>query len=87
MDIKTAAAAYNTIAGMTPAPSPNANNKTQSSDPSFAEMVSLALGTAVDSGHSAEKVSVLELHGLGAEVWQGIDAQAYVDQERSSWIG
>lgn len=31
--------------------------------------------------------SVLELRGLGAEEWKNIDAQEYVRQERSSWIG
>ncbi|MCH7620845.1 MAG: hypothetical protein IH870_03005 [Chloroflexi bacterium] len=31
--------------------------------------------------------SVLELKGLGKEIWHGIDAQEYVDQERSSWRG
>ncbi len=30
---------------------------------------------------------VLELKGLGKEIWQGIDAQEYVDQERSLWGG
>ncbi len=29
------------------------------------------------------KRSIMELHGLGAEIWQGIDAQEYVDQLRS----
>ena len=33
------------------------------------------------------KHSVLELQGLGKEVWQGIDAQEYVDQERAAWNG
>ncbi len=33
------------------------------------------------------KRSILELEGLGKEVWQGIDGQAYVDQERASWNG
>ncbi|GAC1349650.1 MAG: hypothetical protein NVSMB27_24760 [Ktedonobacteraceae bacterium] len=33
------------------------------------------------------KHSILELEGLGAEVWKGIDAQKYVDQERDSWGG
>jgi hypothetical protein len=32
-----------------------------------------------------EKHSIMELEGLGAEVWQNIDVQAYIDQERSSW--
>ncbi len=33
------------------------------------------------------KYSILELRGLGKEVWQGIDAQAYVNQERDAWNG
>ncbi|MDA0735335.1 MAG: hypothetical protein O2909_12205 [Chloroflexi bacterium] len=31
--------------------------------------------------------SILELRGLGKEIWEGIDAQEYVDQERNSWNG
>ncbi len=31
--------------------------------------------------------SILELRGLGKEVWTGVDAQAYVEQERASWVG
>jgi hypothetical protein len=34
-----------------------------------------------------ERRSVLELQGLGKEVWRGIDAQEYVRQERASWNG
>lgn len=33
------------------------------------------------------KHSILELEGLGKALWQGIDAQQYVDQERDSWSG
>ncbi len=29
--------------------------------------------------------SLLELEGLGADLWQGVDAQAYVDQLRAEW--
>ena len=29
--------------------------------------------------------SLLELEGLGAEIWKGIDAQEYVNEERRSW--
>ena len=29
--------------------------------------------------------SILELEGLGKELWQGIDAAAYVKEERDSW--
>ncbi len=31
--------------------------------------------------------SVLELAGLGAEIWNGIDAQEYVRSERAAWNG
>lgn len=33
------------------------------------------------------KHSILELEGLGKELWNGIDAQEYVNQERDSWNG
>ena len=33
------------------------------------------------------KRSILELEGLGKEVWNNIDAQEYVNQERDSWNG
>ena len=33
------------------------------------------------------KRSILELRGLGKEIWKGIDAQKYVNQERDSWNG
>ena len=29
--------------------------------------------------------SLLELEGLGAEIWQGTDAQKYVDELRAEW--
>ncbi len=29
--------------------------------------------------------SLLELEGLGAEIWAGVEAQAYVDELRSEW--
>jgi len=31
--------------------------------------------------------SIMELEGLGKEIWEGIDAQEYVDRERDSWDG
>ena len=31
------------------------------------------------------KHSLLELEGLGAQVWKGIDGQQYVNGERKSW--
>jgi hypothetical protein len=31
--------------------------------------------------------SIMELRGLGKEIWEGIDAQKYVNDERDSWNG
>ena len=31
--------------------------------------------------------SVLELRGLGKEVWKEIDVDAYIENERNSWDG
>ncbi|BAZ66029.1 MAG: hypothetical protein KME28_24330 [Pelatocladus maniniholoensis HA4357-MV3] len=36
---------------------------------------------------SKPKHSILELRGLGKEIWNSIDAQEYVNQERDSWNG
>lgn len=33
----------------------------------------------------SETVSILELRGLGKELWKGIDPAIHVDEERSSW--
>ena len=27
----------------------------------------------------------MELHGLGAEIWEGVDAQEYVNELRKEW--
>jgi hypothetical protein len=42
----------------------------------------LVATTSRDVPHSR---SLLELEGLGAEIWQGIDAQAYVNELRKEW--
>jgi len=31
--------------------------------------------------------SILDLQGLGRDIWRGQDAQDYVNHERSSWNG
>jgi hypothetical protein len=31
------------------------------------------------------KHSIRELHGLGKEIWEGIDAQEYVNKLRDEW--
>jgi len=32
-----------------------------------------------------QPLSLLDLEGVGAEVWQGVDPKAYIDAERDSW--
>lgn len=32
-----------------------------------------------------KKHSIMELEGLGAEIWKGMDAQEYIRRERESW--
>lgn len=29
--------------------------------------------------------SIMELEGLGKEIWEGIDVEEYIRQERASW--
>jgi len=36
-------------------------------------------------GKKRKKNSIMELEGLGANIWKGIDAQDYVHKERESW--
>ncbi|HOT91166.1 MAG TPA: hypothetical protein PLJ78_17720 [Anaerolineae bacterium] len=31
--------------------------------------------------------SILELRGLGKDIWQNMDVDAYINQERDSWDG
>jgi hypothetical protein len=43
------------------------------------------LDAPVSSTNVEEKHSILELAGLDADVWEGIDAQEYINQLRSEW--
>lgn len=40
-----------------------------------------------EGADSEPEHSIMELRGLGKEIWEGIDAQEYVNQERASWNG
>jgi len=35
--------------------------------------------------HEAKEHSIMELEGLGADLWAGIDAQVYVNTLRAEW--
>ncbi len=41
---------------------------------------------AVKDAPSGPQHSIMELRGLGKEIWRGIDAQEYVNRERASWL-
>jgi plasmid stability protein len=49
---------------------------------SVAQEVTHLLSEALES---AKPLSILELQGLGKEIWQDIDAADHVARERSSW--
>jgi hypothetical protein len=42
----------------------------------------MAILDSLTMEQTAKLHSLLELEGLGAHLWQGIDAQAYVDESR-----
>ena len=45
----------------------------------------MARDLARTAPRDAEKRSILELRGLGKEIWHGVDAQQYVDGLRKEW--
>ncbi|MGH2457595.1 MAG: hypothetical protein ACRDIY_01870 [Chloroflexota bacterium] len=52
------------------------------------ELLALVARDLVDQGAQAaeqSKHSILELHGLGKEIWEGIDAQEFVNHLRDEW--
>ena len=42
-------------------------------------------GLVLTAPHEVQKRSIMELRGLGKEIWQGVDAQKYVDSLREEW--
>ena len=49
-------------------------------------LVEIAYQVRDDSTKGRQR-SIMELEGLGKEIWEGIDAQEYVNAERNSWDG
>jgi len=49
---------------------------------SLSQEVVHLLGRAVEE---PEVRSLLELKGLGKELWRGIDVERYLEEERSAW--
>ncbi len=50
---------------------------------SLLEIISARLKKSI--GKRRIKHSIMELEGLCADIWKGIDAQEYVRKERESW--
>lgn len=48
------------------------------------ELLAHGLGEAAVAPEPPRR-SLMELHGLGKEIWEGIDAQEYVNQLREEW--
>ncbi len=38
-----------------------------------------------EGGEAPPRRSIMELCGLGSEIWRGVDAQQYVNELRSEW--
>lgn len=49
---------------------------------SVAQEVTYLLSAALDT---PPPLSIMELQGLGKDLWQGVDAVAHVEIERKSW--
>lgn len=50
-------------------------------------LAEMAIGLANLEAHSEKprKRSLMELEGLGAEIWEGIDPDEYVNELRNEW--
>ena len=46
----------------------------------------LRVHTSEGTAHKP-KHSIMELRGLGKEIWEGIDTTEYIQNERASWNG
>ena len=51
----------------------------------LAEHVCVMHSKQIEPQEAAPKRSILDLEGVGAEIWRGIDAQEYVNQLRDEW--
>jgi len=49
------------------------------------QLVELIVRDLAAASEAPRQRSLLELEGLGAEIWHGIDAQEYVDELRKEW--
>ena len=48
-------------------------------------LIAKVSGDMAENENEKPKRSLLELEGLGKEIWEAIDAQEYVDELRNEW--
>jgi hypothetical protein len=49
------------------------------------QLMDLLRGELENGDVEGERHSILELHGLGKDIWQGLDAKGYVNKLRDEW--
>jgi hypothetical protein len=49
------------------------------------QLIVRELVKVVPPPEAEQKLDLLELEGVGAEIWEGIDAQEYVNELRREW--
>ena len=49
------------------------------------EMTAHDLALQSSEAKEKQKRSIMELHGLGKEIWEGVEAQTYVNELRNEW--
>lgn len=55
------------------------------SDAERRELVRLIVATYEDDADRAEAHRIIELAGLGKEIWEGVDVDAYIKALRDEW--
>ena len=53
--------------------------------PEERERLAEELKSMIENEEKRPRHQITELEGLGKEIWEGTDAQEYVDRERDSW--
>jgi hypothetical protein len=54
---------------------------------SRSEKETLLIELAEELKSNSETTSIMQLQGLGKEIWANVDVQEYLDEERASWNG